>query len=508
MKKLNYFIILFTVLLFSCKKFLEEQPFSFNTPSTLLQTPEAAESFMIGVYDKLNNTPNGKSFASGLLVVANYGTDDFTGRALNNQAYGDYQNYTYTPVEERLILIWDNFYTGINQASDIIVNIPAAPLPEAVKAKLGAESKFMRAFFYFHLVRMFGGVPLVTKPTTSLADLNMPRASIQQVYELIIKDLTEAAPMLPGANATPAGRATNGAALALLTKVYLTMGSYGKYKSVPGYEWVNTVDAFTKAAATGNQVLALTDYSLVSSYQSIFEVETENGPEIIFSVQNEGSSLVTGEGSALANSFAPGFINNINTSKGGNSTARPTKNLVNRYTANDTRKAWNIALLVYNGCVEVPQTVTYAGKFRKPCGYTGQHFSDPINFPLLRLADVILMVAEAEAENNGGVATPNGLAQVAKLRAKRFTVVPAAPTGNFLDFVFDERSRELCYEGQRWFDLARTGRLIAAVKSTVVNIASTIAPGNIQPKHYLFPIPQNEIDNNSAIENSDQNPGY
>ncbi len=87
------------------------------------------------------------------------------------------------------------------------------------------------------------------------------------------------------------------------------------------------------------------------------------------------------------------------------------------------------------------------------------------------------------------------------------TVVPEAPAGNFLDFIFDERSRELCYEGQRWFDLARTARLISAVKATVLLTATTTAPANINTKHYLFPIPINEILNNSAIDITDQNPG-
>lgn len=509
MKNLKYiYYICILIFLFSCKKFLEEVPYSFKTPSNLLQTEATAETFIIGVYDKLSTSPNGKSFRQGLLIVANFGTDDFSGKATNNQTYGDFMNYTFTAVEERFDLIWNNFYAGINQASDIINNAPSSPLPETVKTRIGAEAKFMRALFYFYLVRMHGGVPLVTKETTSLADLNTKRASIEEVYNQIIKDLSEAAPALPEVNAIPAGRATRGAALSLLTKVYLTMGSYGKYKSVAGYEWVNTTDAFTKAAATGMQVLSIADYMLVDNYGSIFETATENGPEIIFSVQMEGNALIHNEGSWVANLFAPARIGDINLSRGGLNHARPTENLINRYALTDTRKAWNIAEFGYKGCQEVAQNQIYAAKFRKPCGYDGQHYSDPINFPLLRLADVMLMVAEAEAEANGGAATPNGLALIAQLRAKRFTTPPEAPTGNFLDFIMDERSRELCYEGQRWFDLARTGRLIDAVKSTQLTTGRTTAPANIKPMHYLYPIPQNEIDNNSAIANEDQNPGY
>jgi len=516
MKNLKYILLSITILSGSCKKFLVEEPFSLKTPSELLQTESSAQAFVIGLYDKLSNTPNSRSFSAGLLVVANFGTDDFAGKGNTSQAYADYMNYTYTSSEETLDLIWKNFYAGINQASDIINNIPSSPLSDASKNKYGAEAKFMRAFFYFYFVRMFGGVPLITTATTSLDPnaFNTKRASIQEVYNQIIKDLKEAAPMLPEVSQTPAGRATRGAALAMLTKVYLTMASYGKYKSVAGYEWVNVPEAFTNAVSTGQQVLAIPDYALLSDYGSIFEVPTENNPETIFSVQFEGSSKVSGKGGGLANLFAPASNGDINLSRGGQNNARPTQNLINKYATGDTRKTRNIVNFSYKGCVEVPGAttlaLTYAGKFRKPCGFDGQHFSDPINLPLFRLADVMLMVAEADAELNNGAATARALKLVTDLRVKRYlsTVVPSAPTGNFLDFIFDERSRELCYEGQRWFDLVRTGRLINAVKSTLLSVSTTTAPANIQPKHYLYPIPLNEILNNAAIDVTDQNPGY
>jgi len=514
MKNIKFLLLAITILLGSCNNFLEEEAYSFKNPAELLQTEASAEAYMIGVYDRLSNRPFGKSFGQGLLVVANFGTDDFSGKGAANQIYGDYMNYTFTPAEERLDLIWNNFYSGINQASAIINNIPASPSSEATKNKLGSEAKFMRAFYYFYLVRMFGGVPLITEETTSLDALNTPRASIEEVYTLILKDLTEAAPLLPAVNQTPAGRATKGAALALLTKVYLSMAAYGKYKPLAGYEWVNVNEAFTKAVTTGQQVIDMPDYALLSNYGSIFEVATENNSEIIFSVQMHGSSQVSDEGSWLANFFAPASVGDINVSRGGMNHARPTRNLINKYATGDTRKTWNIVNFSYNGCTEVPGPTTLAqtftGKFRKPCGYDGQHFSDPINVPLLRLADVMLMVAEASAELNDGAATPIALQLVTSLRTKRYlaTVVPAAPTGNFLDFIFDERSRELCYEGQRWFDLARTGRLINAVKATQLATATTTAPANIQTKHYLYPIPLNEILNNAAIDFTDQNPGY
>ncbi|RZK65518.1 MAG: RagB/SusD family nutrient uptake outer membrane protein, partial [Pedobacter sp.] len=442
-------------------------------------------------------------------LVANFGTDDFSGKTINSVIWQEFMNYTYLATDYRLSEIWNNFYGAINQASDIIKNVPSSPFQQASKDRIVAEAKFMRALYYFNLVRMFGKVPLIIEPTSSLDNLNHARNSTQEVFAQIILDLNEAAAVLPAASATPAGKATRGAALALLSKAYLFMGSYGKYKSVSGYDWVDVNQAFANSVNFGKQVLALPEYSLASSYPSIFQVETENNSEIIFSVQFEGSSSISGQGGFTVNNFGPAFVadaktgSSLNNSRGGQANARPTKNLIARYATTDSRLAWNVAKVGYNVCTEVTTTVSYAGKFRKPCGFNGQHFSDPVNFPLLRLADIMLVVAEADAELNNGVATALGLQLVTQLRTKRYAPnVPGAITGNFLDFIFDERSRELCYEGQRWFDLQRTGRLINAVKSATLSIGTTSAPANIQPKHYLFPIPQNEIDNNSLISNT------
>lgn len=513
-KKLFLFTAFICLLGASCKKFLEEVPYTNKTPSLLLQDNESATAFLTGVYDRLASSDPSfdASYRRGMLIVANFGTDDFTAKVGTNVITSDFNDYTFTANDLKLRQIWNNFYAGINQASDIIVNIPKSPLGDSIKNQYTAEAKFLRGFLYFNLVRMFGGVPLVLAPTASLDNLNTSRSSVQEVYAQVIKDLTDALPSLREARFVPAGRATKGAALALLCKVYLTQASYGKYKPVAGYSWVDIPMSFTQAVSYANQAMALPDYALQADYSAMFTPATENNSEIIFSVQMEGSATISDEGSFLTNLFGPANIGDINLSRGGQNQGRASRNLINKYATGDLRRSWNIASFGYRGCDSVAQaTQFYASKWRKPCGFNGQHFSDPNNFPVLRLADVMLMAAEADAELNGGAATPYALNLVNTLRRKRYvaSVTPTAPTGNFLDFVFDERSRELCYEGQRWFDLVRTGRLIAAVKATVQSYTGPfLAPGNIQVRHYLYPIPQTEIDNNSKIDLPDQNPGY
>src|SRR4028119_392922 len=116
MKHLKYLLLLAVTFSCSCKKMLEEEAFSFKNPAELLKTESSAEAFVIGLYDRLSAFPFGKSFSQGLLIVGNFGTDDFSGKGAANQIYADYMNYTFTSAEERLDMIWNNFYSGINQA--------------------------------------------------------------------------------------------------------------------------------------------------------------------------------------------------------------------------------------------------------------------------------------------------------------------------------------------------------------------------------------------------------
>lgn len=510
MKKIIRISLASIFFLTSCGDFLEEEPYSFLSPNNLFATEEGAEIAVVGVYETLSsNDPDILgSFNRGLLVVANFGTDDFNARDNNDNIVRDFDNYTFLPNDEMLDLIWKNLYSGINQATGIIEKLPESDIAADKKAQFIAEAKFLRGLFNFYLVRLFGGVPLVTTEVVSLANTSQPRASIQDVYELIIKDFAEASVDLPGRDATPEGRATKAAALGFLTKVYLTLGSYSKYNPVPGYEWVNTSEAFSNAVDYGEQTLAIPDHVLTNSYADIFD--TENSAEIIFGAEMYGASGYNVDGSFVANLFAPQNQGNINASRGGQARAIPTLDLLNKYQEGDTRRTWNIVNFRYRGCDEVPHANTYAGKYRKPCGYDGVHFATAHDIPLLRLADVMLMVAEADAELNGGVATARGLTLINELRTTRYAadVTPEEPTGDFLDFIMDERSRELAYEGQRWFDLVRTNRLIEAVMNVQPILGDPLGKNNIEEHHHLFPVPQNEIDNNAAIDNADQNPGY
>jgi hypothetical protein len=519
MKTLNNYKILiistvFISLQFGCKNILEETPYSFLNSEEVLKTQDGAQAYLIGVYERLATASPSQdgSFRRGMLIAANFGTDDFTGKDKFNLIYADFHNYTVTSNTAILESTWVNLYKGINQASAIINALPSSNINSQLKDRYIAEAKFLRGLYYFYLVRYFGGVPLILEETTSLDNVNVPRTSIEAVYKQIIKDFEEAEPNLPNkVTGTEIGRATRGAALGILSKVYLTIASQARYQSIPGFDWVNITDAYTKSSQYGQQVIAMTsNYSLVSDYASIFNTETEHNSEIIFAAEMHGAAGLNEDGSFVVNLFGPGATGNINTSVGGQNHGRPTTTLINKFENNDLRKNVNIAFYTYNGCSKVNSASAFAGKFVKPCGFDGAHFSAPNNIPLLRLSDVMLMVAECEAELNGGVPNALALQLVNTLRNKRFgvnTPTPASNT-NFLNFIFDERSRELCYEGQRWFDLVRTKRLVNAVKTVLFRTGSNDGALKITDKNYLYPIPQSEILNNLAIAPEDQNPGY
>ncbi|WP_443938409.1 RagB/SusD family nutrient uptake outer membrane protein [Pedobacter sp. MW01-1-1] len=508
--KIKYVFALFILSIVSvgCKDYLEEKPYSL-LDNSVLKTKDGAEAYLIGTYEKLAGENSNGSFRNGMLIAANFGTEDFTGKTITSNTYGDFMNYTLT--ENNLILteIWINLYSGINQANTLITTLPEANINEQLKARYIAEAKFLRGLYYFYLVRLFGGVPLSLTGTASINNQNRPRASAEEVYTQIIKDFEESIDKLPASvSGSELGRATKGAAQGFLSKVYLTLASLSKYNPLPGYSFVNTNEAFNKAITYGNLVLNNTQYGLTNNYLAIFEDHNDGNKETIFDVQMYGAAGFNTDGSFAVNYFAP---NGGAGSRGGQNHGRPNNNLVNKFETNDSRREVNVAFFTYNGCNKVTSTTAYAGKFLAPCGFGGTVASTPNNFPLLRYADLMLMVAEAEAELNGGVATTNALNLVNTLRKNRFgTFTPAAiPSTNFLNFLFDERSRELTYEGQRWFDLVRTKRLVNAVKSSVFrgNVRNN-GPTNISDRNYVFPIPQSEILNNDAIEPKDQNPGY
>ncbi|MEO6253583.1 MAG: RagB/SusD family nutrient uptake outer membrane protein [Ferruginibacter sp.] len=411
-------------------------------------------------------------------------------------------NFTHTPVNSTTADLWQACYEGINRVNYMHQYKDKNPAGETItfpgKDALYGEVYFVRAYYYFTLVKMFGGVPLFVDKRLTIADLGTLSRAIQaDVYKQIETDLTNAIAVLPVVQAE-SGRATKNAAQALLGKVLLYQNK------------------FAPAAAMLDNVINSNVYSLVSDFNSIFLPSGENGPESVFEIQYSNGSatydwghVTRGQGNysvqqcgvrglkgSAAMPYNPGWTTNL-----------PTQNLAAAYAAGDKRKAVTVldieAYKIANPALNITYQVApyqntglYNQKYLPRKGETsGQvelNYSN--NFRTIRYADVLLMAAEAFNKSSNDVKAQTYL-NLVRRRAFGDLLHDITATGTTLyDVILNERRLELAMEGERFFDLVRTGKA-----------TSVLGPlGFVAGKHELFPIPQGEVD----LAGLTQNPGY
>jgi len=384
-----------------------------------------------------------------------------------------YDNFTYTVSDEGVRGYWIGQWQAVNRANQVITNVPNIDMNATLKNRLVAEAKMLRAYFYFNLVRIYGGVPIFDGLQTNY---NIPRNSVDEVYNFIISDLTSAAEVLPQTyGAADLGRVTKGAALGLLSKVYL-------YKK----DW-------QKAYDTSNQVIAM-GYSLDPDFNHLFRIAGEFGPESVFEVNCECSAQFGGsqyaEVQGVRNQFGWGFFT-------------PSSALENAFEPGDIRKELTIlrngettpegdliamgdpnSVTTYNQKIYVPTSQNNSA-----CGYGSRQ-----NIRILRFAEILLINAEAANElGNTGTAITN----LNKVRTRASLGGTTASTQTALrTAIWHERRVELALEGDRFVDLVRTGQA-----------ATVLAPyGFIPGKNEVFPIPLDAMNQSNGAYT--QNPGY
>jgi hypothetical protein len=476
MKKLfPFFLILFWAS--SCDV-LDQVPESNFTPANFYKNADDAKAAVNSVYDPMNTAD---MYNQVMWIIQDQATDDSEwggGRSTANQAKNDLDKYTFTPATSTFLSVWSTIYRGINRANTVLERVPGIAMDTELQGRLLAETKFMRGFYYFTLVRLFGGVPLLLKETTSLNNLQVSRATAEEVYAQVIKDFSEAEAVLPltytGADK---GRATKGAATAFLAKVYLTRE-----------DWAN-------AALKAKQVIDSGVYDLWANYSDAFLIANKNGKEAVFEVQALGGGF--NEGSFMQGYMRPNFdrVNNI----AGFGDDPVTKNLYDTYTAADKRRDVNIRVYSATSTPAAPASVDYPAyvyKYLDPSATANGEGSN--NFPIIRYPDVLLMYAEALNEQGAGNAEAFNAINKIRTRAGLAALPSTLSQAAFRDAVLLERRLELAFEGHRWYDLVRTKRLVSAMKAQNPLIVVT-------DKNYLFPIPQTERD---ANPNLTQNPEF
>lgn len=467
-----------------CKKFLSVDPPYAQDAENYFQSPEDFERALTGAYDMLQGSFVSfwiGEIASDNAIAGGESVNDSQGlHQIDNMTHGGVNN------ELRNIMRWN--YTGITRVNYIMENKDNLDFPG--KEHMLAEAKFLRAFYYFELVKFFGDVPLIIDKRIGIEEARQfPRTPKAEVYAQIEQDLAAAATVLSPV-AAQKGRATKGAAQALLGKVYLYQNK------------------FTEAAAIFDEIRNSGLYSLISDYSQLFSASNENNSETVFDIQYSGleggsyGCLICLEGNA-----APGF-QGIRQYTGpvygdGNSYNLPTQELYNAFSPIDPRRGHTILDIdAFIAAQPDPSSITYAigagghtgyynNKYIKRQGEIGLPDNDltsPVNYRVIRYADVLLMAAEAHFHLGN-----NQIAQQLVNQVRVRAGVPGIPVQSLND-IYKERRFELSGEGHRFFDLVRTGQ------------AAQFIDGFVIGKHELFPIPQVEID--LAGGNWQQNSGY
>jgi starch-binding outer membrane protein, SusD/RagB family len=478
-RKLIY--LLPVIMMMSCESKLDLAPVTNLTNATYYKTAEDAKAALGACYAAIGNLD---PFSD--LVTTDDAIPFLTGAADRPLLW----RYEITTANS-FISNYAGGYRGINRSNIVIDRLPGITMDESLKARYIAEARFLRAVHYFNLVRWYGGVPLVTSETASLEGLEVEKASVEDVYKLIIEDLTASENVLPATYpAADAGRATKGAAMGMLAKVYITMA--GTNRQSPYW---------SQAAAKLKQVIDSGVYDLYANFSEAFALSARGGKENVFEVQYLTDVRGHGQGRGY------GVRGALIYPSGGSGIARPTKSLFDLYSAQDARKAVTfLTSYTYNGTTtELSVTnpdFTKAVSFQKLWDKTAKTSGgEGTSIPVLRYSDLLLLYAEALNEiNNGPTAEAYAALNKVHTRAK-LPAISNLTYQAFKEAVWLERRLELTFENHRRFDLLRTGKLLEAVK------AETTFNRNpqIQPYHVLYPFPQADMDANPRLV---QNPGY
>ncbi|RIH63306.1 RagB/SusD family nutrient uptake outer membrane protein [Mariniphaga sediminis] len=442
---------------------------------------------LVAAYDLLQSTYANAivgEFASNNTLCGGESATDVVG-------WQQIDDMIHTPTNSNLKDIWNWMFAGVQRTNYFMEFKDKTEFDG--KDEMVGEILFLRAYYHFELVKWFGPIPLKVDERFKLGDeTTIPRSSVTDVYAQIESDLLAAISVL---NEIPeeTGRATKGAAQALLGKAYLFQ------------------DKFSEAASVLEDVINGGNYSLVEDYNSIFENEGENGSESVFEVQYtdvEGADfgcLQCSEGNVAVGFsgvrgydgplFTPGFSFNV-----------PTQDAVDQFEPGDLRKDVTI-LDIEAWAEETGATYTtgnehtgyfnrkYIPRKRSADAQGDLNLTNPNNYRAIRYADVLLMAAEAN--NRGGISDTKAQQYLSEVRARAFgdddhavTLTGAALT----DAIYQERRVELMGEGHHFFDLVRTGR------------AANEIEGFVAGKHEVFPIPLEEIEFSNGLW--EQNPNY
>jgi hypothetical protein len=510
MKKLIYILLAGTALITSCKKSLDQQPISNNTTDTYFAAPNDFLQGINAVYNDLRTYPDrilnlSETRSDNLYAVSEGGVRDWEG--INSF----FKTIAANPYVEEA---WSKDFNGISRANTLLDQLTkngAAVIPDAtLRTRYEAEAKFLRAFYYFDLVRTFGKVPIIDHPVLTDEALNIPRSAVADVYTLILSDLQFAADNLPLASAyatADRGRASKHAAKSLLALVYMTRSGPTYSIEGPGLglnEWSLAAAQLNEVISSGQYTFATNTGTTTTAYSSIFGYTNENNREVVFNVE-----YATGSNPQLGATYPwllvpDGYFQSLGQPNQGGLEIRPvSNNLLNSYETGDVRKAFTIqaGYAIPRGITE---TRSFYKKFIDISRVPASRTDWPINFIVFRYTDILLLKAECVLRGAAGSQTTDVDAVVNNVRIR------AGLAGNRVNVtlpqLMEERRKEFASEGSRWHDLVRSGLVTTVMPAWIAadDTRKQIQP--FTPNYIIYPVPQSQLDVKAGLYS--QNSGY
>lgn len=510
MKKLFYIC---TILIFtSCSgNFLELSPEHFENEGNFFQTEDDFEQAINGVYPTLRAVSGRHAFLMGEMRSDNtHYTRNPSDRGFAAVRGEEIADFIIDSQNGYVNDMYNSCFYGVSRANIVLTRIEKADLREDFKNRIIGEAKFIRGFLYFQLVQCFGGVPLHLTEVKAPSGAFLPRASVDDVYEVIISDVTDAIAKLPVVNFPQNGAATQGAAKMLYAYVLMTK---------PNRDYAEAEKQLRNIMEMG--------YELLPEYADVFSTTNKNHKESIFDIQYMMGDQY-GQQSDWLYYFIPkttdaeiitGILGSNTLTSGGWNV--PTPEMIDSYEPGDKRLNPSVAVavghmpedgslgMIVEGVFNVgdPAIKNYElaypfiNKYRHP---HSKVFNTDDNWPVYRYSDCLLLLAECLVEQGR---TAEAVPYVNQVRNR--AGLPSVTTVN-AKIVADERRHELAFENHRWYDLIRTGMAIDVMTEYgkyIKSIDSGLADRTYQIKgdYLLYPIPYREIQLNNQLT---QNPGY
>jgi len=499
-------IISGSLLISSCEKDLNLTPISDASTETFYAIPNDFIQGVNAIYAGLRTYPDrqlnlSETRSDNLYAVSDGGVRDWEGI---NSFHKTIASNPY--VTEA----WSADFNGIFKANTVLDQIKkngSIITNEALRTRLEAEARFLRALYYFDMVRTFGKVPVIEHAVTATEALNVSRNTVAEVYDFIISDLKFAGDNLPSPEqyaAADKGRATKYAAKGLLALVHMTRSGPTLGVEGPGLglnEWQDALTLLNEVIGSGKYSFIANSATQPNAYASIFSYTNENNAEVVFDIQ-----YITGASPVLGSTFswllAPDtWFQSQGKNIQGGLTIRPVSNdLLNSYQAADKRLAFSIQTgFTFNGSTE---TRSFFKKYIDITKVPVNRLDWPINYIVMRYTDILML--KAECILNGAAGTQldvDGIVNQVRTRAGLTSLANVT-----LSQLMDERRKEFAAEGLRWNDLVRSGEVINKIPAWIQAEDVQKQMQAFVKEYIIYPVPQSQLDVKPGLYT--QNAGY